>query len=993
MLAGVESIRWTNPSSELHVTAIPLHLYLNGFSHEDTTWMRSSFISRFGLDELMELYEDPWGWTEPRAIRQDGVELEWAPIAPDDGNPNDRSLIEVQLAEPLAPGEAIGLDVEFEARLPIPMARTGGYADFFFVAQWFPKVAVFETVGVRGATSDGFAAHQFHGQTEFYADYADFDVRIGLPPGWRLTATGKGGPEPGAGGDDVVWHRYRQRAVHDFAFCTGTKMVDVVTTHQPKGSGGPVEIHVFLPEETEHQAPRWTKATEGSLDVLGARVGPFPYETQTVVLPPWWASATTGMEYPTFLAGGPGDVLWDTALAGGLRAGELVIAHEFAHQYFYGLIGTNEFEEAFMDEGLTEYWGNQIIADTYGEPGGMGEVLGRGIDVRAAESFSVHSAEVQPLPVWSGPSYLTRHNTNFAQFYNVPAATMSTASNMFGRDTIDGVFAAYYDRWRFRHPRFEDFLAVAREVGGAAVADFILEAYTQNRLPDYRVARLSTEAWSRARGRLVTEDGVIEPDAEESDAITLAGLDPAAREEDGRITVERIDSGWTRPDARRPATSERYAVAPEPGEADEDWEVEEDTFHLSTTRLEGAGWHHAPVEIVFRFADGAVIRETWDGSAEYRNYRFLRPAPLSEVQIDPQWHIVLDPDRKEQRPVARACRRAVGRLVDVVGCAVPARARGGQPMALIFLEATKPTRGTIRFVGLRWLLWIVAALPGIAAARGVLGDTVANRPYFAAAPDPLPLPKLLALLGELNAAVAALAAGVVVAWLAGLFLTAAAFRILDPRQHSADVRVVRTAFDTGAQYLFPYLRVALLAALAIAVGGRLIGVIFDALSDHGTVSDWSGKTLVLTLPTLRAVLLLGWVSCVGVCAFWCRAILVAERRRYVRRVVALLPRLLWRWPCHGLALHVVLGIVSLAIAAPVLVAWRQSSGGTTGWMLLWLFVLLVQACLWHWRVRAAGLVWADAGLNDLRARPDEPWHLWRKLRARLKRRTPDLEPV
>ena len=80
-------------------------------------------------------------------------------------------------------------------------------------------------------------------------------------------------------------------------------------------------------------------------------------------------------------------------------------------------------------------------------------------------------------------------------------------------------------------------------------------------------------------------------------------------------------------------------------------------------------------------------------------------------------------------------------------------------MALIFAEALRPTRGTIRIVGVRWLLWIVAALPGIAAARATLDGAVANRPYFADAPDPLPLPELLGLLGELNAAVGALLVG------------------------------------------------------------------------------------------------------------------------------------------------------------------------------------------------------------------------------------------
>jgi hypothetical protein len=194
MLDGRETIRWTNLSRG-EIDRVPIHLYLNGFSHEDTTWMRTAMVERFQLDTLLDVWKDPWGWIEPESIRQGEVELSWHPIAPDDGNPHDRSLIEVVLSAPVPPGETLVLDIDFEAKLPIPIARTGGYEDFFFVAQWFPKISMFETVGVRGATEDRWVAHQFHGVTEFYAEYADFDVRIGVPAGWAVAATGKGGPE------------------------------------------------------------------------------------------------------------------------------------------------------------------------------------------------------------------------------------------------------------------------------------------------------------------------------------------------------------------------------------------------------------------------------------------------------------------------------------------------------------------------------------------------------------------------------------------------------------------------------------------------------------------------------------------------------------------------------------------------------------------------------------------------------------------------------
>lgn len=660
MLEGYETVRWTHPGSGTLLT-VPMHLYLNAFAHEQTTWMSGVPARRLRADELLDRWPDPWGWSEPPSIRQDGIELAWRPIAPDDGNPLDRSLVELTLARPLAPGETLTLEVEIRARLPIVIARTGGAGDFFLVAQWFPKVAAFETAGTRGAPRDRWAAHQFHGATEFYADYADYDVRIGVPAGWSVAATGSGGPEgEAAGGADaggVVWHRYRQRAVHDFAFATGARMTAVTETYRPR-VGDPVDLTVFLPRGTEHQQPRWRRAAEACLDVMGSRVGPYPYDVMTVVQPPAAALRTLGMEYPTLYTGGFGDPFWDLDLFDGLRLSESVIAHECAHQWFYGLVGSNEFEEAFLDEGFSEHWGHEIVLETWGE-NGAGELLGRPLSVLDRLSMYLPDRKAIEPPILFRPSYLLRGHSIGSQFYSRPAATVRTAAALFGPDVVDRGFAEYFRRWRFRHPGFEDMLEAMRAGGGDALASFIQEAYTQTRQADYRVAELEVDLWSPPRGRLVGADGTVKEVGDPGAAPAGLGLDPAAGEEDGRLLVEVLDPGWTRGRQQRRGRLVRRRVAAETGEPDADWEGGGAQLHRSTVRLDGPGWERLPVEVVFRFADGAVVRETWDGRALYRVYRFLRTAPLSEVRIDPRRQIALDPDPVDNGRLRRPDRRLV----------------------------------------------------------------------------------------------------------------------------------------------------------------------------------------------------------------------------------------------------------------------------------------------------------------------------------------------
>jgi hypothetical protein len=635
-LDGRLTARWTNPSATVAVDRVPLHLYLNGFANQASTWMqtRNSARDDFDIEAVLELHDDPWGWIEPRAIRQDGGALAWRPIAPDDGNPLDRSLIEAELATPVAPGATLTLEVEFDARLPVPIARTGGYDDFFLVAQWFPKIAVFEKAGTRGAATDGWNAHQFHGPTEFYADYADFDVNIGLPADWSVVATGQKAGETER--DGLSFHRYTQRAVHDFAFATGSAMVDVVSSHDPAGPGAPVEVHVFAPAGREAAVARWRESVTGALDVLGARVGPYPYATITLVQPPFRQRQTGGMEYPTLFTGLFDDAFWDLAVLDGVRLNELAIVHEFAHQYFYGLVGSNEFEEAFLDEGMTEYWGNRVMVDTYVD--GAGSLLGRPLDVWHYESIMDAETAASP-PIGIRPSFVRGGLGSVLSFYSRPAAVLRTIENRHGRTVLDAIFAEYFARWRFRHPRFEDFVDVAREIGGDAVGDLVLDAYFQATSPDFAIDDFSVDAWEPPLGRVVTADGVI---ASDTPADERAPLAEALAGESGTIVVERVDSGDA---SGRPGAIERFTVTPEAGEPEEGWEADDDEHFVSRVRVSGPAWRALPVDVEFRFADGAIYRDAWDGRSAQRVYTFVRAAPLSSAALDPGGAVALDPNR------------------------------------------------------------------------------------------------------------------------------------------------------------------------------------------------------------------------------------------------------------------------------------------------------------------------------------------------------------
>jgi hypothetical protein len=624
-LEGRETLEWRNPS-DAAVTSVPIHLYLNAFAHEATTWMKDSDDARGDVDEILELDPDPWGYSEPRSIRQGGVELHWKPIAPDDGNPLDRTLIEVELAKPVAPGALLVLEIEWEARLPVPIARTGGLRDFFFVAQWFPKLAAFYPKGDRERPAGGFDRHQFHASTEFFADFARWDVRMGVPRGWKLVSTGRA--EPDGSDAQFDWYRSRIDAVHDFAWVTGERMVEEVSPHVIPG-GASVELHLFAPAGTPNLA-RWRRIAERSLDVMSERLAPYPYPTLTVVLPPWNASETGGMEYPTLIGVESGDPLSESWPFRTLRYGELTIAHEFAHQYFYGMVASNEFEDAFLDEGFTQFWGSEVLIDLFGDASGLGKWLGYPVGVSAAERASLPDSGGELPPLWSGPSFLLRGTSWGTQFYTRPALSLLTAQRLFGRAPLDRALQSYVRRWAFRHPRFEDVLASAEAAGEPQLARFLRDAFTRSGLPDYAVEEIDSERLEAPRG-------------ERSAAARAARLRPTlARSSEDVLEVDVLDPGFTA-ERRVSGAIVREVLELECAEPDPSFEPEQGALWESSARLTGPGWQHLPVEIELSFADGARARRVWDGRAPYLELRAVRAAPLREVRIDPYARVALDP--------------------------------------------------------------------------------------------------------------------------------------------------------------------------------------------------------------------------------------------------------------------------------------------------------------------------------------------------------------
>ncbi|MEM1094741.1 MAG: M1 family metallopeptidase [Bacteroidota bacterium] len=484
-LAGTQRITWRNPD-RVPVQTLQFHLYLNAFK-PGSTFMNESGGRHRGF---VASSDDPWGGTEITSMVWDDadgqVDLTDAIrfIQTTDDNPDDETVVEVQLPRAVAPGETIALDVAFAATLPEVVARTG-YAvtglgnPFFLVAQWFPKLGVYEIPGQRyiplDAERGAWSTHQFHAATEFYADFGTYEVTMRVPEAYVVGATGVEVASETSGGMTSV--TYRADDVHDFAWTASPDYLVLTDTW------GHVEIKLLLFPYHEAQAERHFEATKIGLEYMDRWVGEYPYSTLTVVDA---VGGAGGMEYPTFFTVGTiyRHPAWSRLL-------EIITVHEFVHQYFQGLIASNEAEEAWLDEGITSYLEMRIMDEAYG-PGSMVDVPGLRISDGAYQRLSY----TQSLPgrgtivthAWEHP-----YASDFGKLaYNKPAVVLKTLESYLGWDVMEQVLKTYYNRWRFRHPTTRDFIAVAEEVAQQDLRWFFDQFLYDDVVVDYRVVSVAT---------------------------------------------------------------------------------------------------------------------------------------------------------------------------------------------------------------------------------------------------------------------------------------------------------------------------------------------------------------------------------------------------------------------------------------------------------------------------------------------------------------------
>lgn len=618
-VSGKQHMTWRN-RSDRPVSKVYFHLYLNAFQNEGSTWFTErKVLTAHGRSRgAAALKKGEWGWIELKQVKQGDAALTWQFVQPDGGPATDQTVVRIDLAEPVPAGGTLTLDIDFLSQLPRVVERTGWFGDFNLVAQWFPKIGVLELPGERGATAPRWNVHEFHFNSEFYADFGLYDVRLTVPSDYTVGAVGKLQGQPQVTNGKSTYH-FVQGDVHDFAWVAakGYKTLD----GSWQGPGSPkVDVRVIYPDEYVASAAPVLKATTDSLTYFSNSLGAYPYETVTAVVPPYNASEAGGMEYPTFFtAEGYAKVEPGTLTQ---YAIDFVTIHEFGHGYFYGLLASNEFEEPMLDEGMNEYWDGRMTRDS-GEKivlaSGWMKRLGITPAMTGFEAARRGAGLRQPPDPLGANAWDRLSSSSYGTVYSRTATAMHDLEERLGKPMLERAMHEYYRRWCFRHPSSADLRATLAEVSGNPQAvNEIFDQYVYGTAQiDDRVASIDTVEMLPQAGSTLKDGKRSELD---SDAL------------DKQVDKQREAWDKAHPNAK-------------PGSGPFPW------HSTVTVRRDGVP---VPQLLRVKFADGSSEDVRWNDDRRWARFDFTKPSKAVSATLDPEQKIYLDANKLNDSRTTKA---------------------------------------------------------------------------------------------------------------------------------------------------------------------------------------------------------------------------------------------------------------------------------------------------------------------------------------------------
>ena len=404
------------------------HLYPNAFKTSDTV--------PFPREEMNRAYPEGFapGYIN---IKEVLVKSERADYEIED------TILKVSLKRPFKPKEKLTLTFEYDVQIPPSCGRFGHGKNTFNIANWYPILAVYD--------EKGWHTEPYYSVGDpFYSEVGLYQVNIKAPKQYTIAASGSL-KEKVEQGDVVTWS-FTTGLVRDFAWIASANFE---TAEAKVGKTKVTSYYIKGKEEYGQKALEFAKK---AISCFNEYFGDYPYDDYSVVAADFYIG---GMEYPNLVMigdefYGPGDFL------------EYVVVHETAHQWWYGLVGNNQIEEAWLDEALTEYSTLLYYEHYYGKRAGRS----------VYEKVILNPYRLYEISMTPGPTL--RHLSDFkdwtdysAAVYNRGAIMLKDLESRVGRGKLHEALKLYFKDNLYKNATREDFIKALNRVTGVDWTDYI----------------------------------------------------------------------------------------------------------------------------------------------------------------------------------------------------------------------------------------------------------------------------------------------------------------------------------------------------------------------------------------------------------------------------------------------------------------------------------------------------------------------------------------
>jgi hypothetical protein len=445
---GTQRITYTNNSPDA-LDMVFYHLYFNAFQPGSMMDVRSRTIAdpdRRVSDRISKLTATEIGYQKVKSLTMNGQAVDYKV---------EGTVLEVKLPEAIQSGQTVDFDMEFEGQVPVQIRRSGrdnAEGIRYSMAQWYPKMAEYDY--------QGWHADEYIGR-EFYGVWGEFDVKISIDQDYVIGGTGylQNPLEIGHGYENegetvnkkvkdgkLTWHFFAPD-VHDFMWAA-----DPDYQHDKLTMENGTVLHFFHQKgQNDENWKELMPLTEQAFEFANKTFGEYPYEQFSVI-----QGGDGGMEYPM-----------STLITGQRNIRSLlgVTVHEFMHDWYHGVLGSNEALHPWMDEGFTSYASGRIMTEVMGSGAPANPTLSQ-LGTKASGSYLRIATSGIEEALSTHSDHYDYNSAYGAAAYGKGSAWMSQMGYVIGEEARDKGLIEYFNTWKFKHPNPNDVVRVFEKVSG-----------------------------------------------------------------------------------------------------------------------------------------------------------------------------------------------------------------------------------------------------------------------------------------------------------------------------------------------------------------------------------------------------------------------------------------------------------------------------------------------------------------------------------------------